>query len=99
MEFINSKSIYHISRDRERLALFGSVSPVRFIPLLWLFSAGLCVWSFLLSYFLRGRGRILGLLLSFLPARAWEEQEENAGTLSKSNSLRTTEDVKERKEK
>ena len=39
MEFINSKSIYHISRDRERLALFGSVSPIRFIPL---FMAILC---------------------------------------------------------
>ena len=41
MEFINSKSIYHISRDRERLALFGSVSPIRFIPL---FVAILC-WT------------------------------------------------------
>ena len=39
MEFINSKSIYHISRDCERLALFGSVSPIRFIPL---FMAILC---------------------------------------------------------
>ena len=33
MEFINSKSIYHISRDRERLDLLGSVGPIRFIPL------------------------------------------------------------------
>ena len=41
MEFINSKNIYHISRDRERLALFGSVSPIRFIPL---FMAILC-WT------------------------------------------------------
>ena len=40
MEFINSKSIYHISRDRERLDLLGSVSPIRFIPL---FMAILCM--------------------------------------------------------
>ena len=39
MEFINSKSIYHISRDRECLALFGSVGSACFIPL---FMAILC---------------------------------------------------------
>ena len=39
MEFINSKSIYHISRDRERLDLLGSVSSACFIPL---FVAILC---------------------------------------------------------
>jgi len=43
-------------------------APSALFLFLWLFSAGLSVLSFLISYFLRGRRRILGLLLSFLPA-------------------------------
>jgi len=43
-------------------------APAALFLFLWLFFTGLIVWSFLLGYFLKGRRRILGLLLSFLPA-------------------------------